>query len=610
MATKIDNRQLIARDNLAELTASANINTDEVLRAVDALLQPMFRLSANSTPNLVLNIASNFVQNPTSLRYKSSAPLGIGGALNTFTSGTVTFPSATGGTITPSVGSTSTLTLASNNYMKVLISIDTSGFIVVTQGTAAVTLAAATLPTEPVNTYSVGYVALFNNAGTIANVTNGTIYHFNANKYLPTGNLVGTNDTQTLTNKTLNNVVISGVSSSLVPTGASFDLGAVASFPWNNLYTNNIFAANLEAPVATGVLNIGVAAQTDILNVGTGADVRTINVGTGAGQTFINLGGPADFVAITGTLTWVNTTNSRVTAKTIALNNGSAVSTAQNSGIVVREGLASRTATAATWQSGPQTVRLAMTNTGAIVAGDIVTTSAFSNAVHNGSFEVTSVSTNAYIEVANSGVTSAATDVSAQTASVIEPYDAAYVKLANARNAWEFSTADNTAKNFRLFSSSGANSWEFGASTAAEVFLRPNADATGGSFIPYDDGTNFGKAANRWNAFLKNVDFSGSYKMNVGTTKTANYTVLDSDFLIPVSTASGVVVVTLPLIATVGVNTTYIISDVNGNAEINNITVTATAPNTFPETGSASYTMDSEFSSITVVATSSGWIVV
>lgn len=570
MATLTDNRQLIARDNLPEITAKTNTKTDAVIRAIDASLQPMFRMSASATPNLILNIASNFVQNPESLRFKTSAPLGINGALNTFTSGTVTFPAATGGTITPSVGSTSTLTLASGNYMKVLISIDTSGFIVVTQGSAAGTLAGSTLPAEPANTYSVGYVGLYNNAGTIQNITNGTIYHFNFNKYLPTGNLVGTNDSQTLTNKTLNNVVISGVSSDLVPTGASFDLGDATTYPWDNAYINNVYATNLEAPVATGILNIGVAPQTDFLNIGTGSDVRTINIGTGSGQTFINLGGPTDFVAIAGTLTWTNTTNANVTSKTITMNNGSAVSSAQNSGLVVREGLTARTATAATWQASTQTVRLAMANTGAIVAGHIVTTSAFSDAVHNGSFEVTAVSANAWIEVQNSAVTSSANDVTSQTASIIEPYDAAYIKLANARNAWEFSTADNTAKNFRLFSGSGANSWEFGATTAAEVFLRPNADSTGGSFIPYDNGTELGKAANRWNAFFTNINFSGGATVKTRAAVSADYTAAADDFIIPVQTSAGPITITLPNSAAGKI---YIVKDVGGQADVNNITM-------------------------------------
>jgi hypothetical protein len=606
MTTKIDNRQLISRDALAEISGVSGVLTDALLRATDALLQPIFRMSASSTPNLTLNIAGIEIQNPQTLRSKRPAPLGISGSQLTLGSGTVVFPASSGGTATPTPGSGSTITITSNYYKKILISVNTSGNIIITQGTEATSSANATLPAEPEDTYSIGYVTLFNNAGTIANITNSNIVHFTSNKYLPTGNLVGTNDTQTLTNKTISGIIISGISGDIIPTSNNtYNLGS-ASFAWANGHINNLYASALEAPASTGILNIGVAAQTDLLNIGTGSDVRTINLGTGSGQTFINIGGAADFVAIAGTLTWVNTTNAAVTSQNILLNVGGAVASAQNSGIIVREGLASRTATAATWQASTQTVRLTMANTGAIAAGNVVTTSGFSNALHNGSFEVTAISANAWIEVANSGVTSSAADVTSQTASIIEPYSAAYLKLANARTSWEFSTADNQAKNFKLVSASGANSWELGASVANSVYLRPNADSTGGIFYPYNNDTQLGQTANRWSAFLSSADLSGGIKVGVASAKTSAYTATATDFVIPVNTTGGAVTITLPAAV---LNTLYIVKDVGGAAATNNITIAKTGGDTID--GGASAVIDSQYMSLGFLCTASGiWSVV
>jgi hypothetical protein len=101
-----------------------------------------------------------------------------------------------------------------------------------------------------------------------------------------------------------------------------------------------------------------------------------------------------------------------------------------------------------------------MASTGAIAVGSTLTISGFSNTVHNGTFAVVGLSANAYIEVSNPAVTTSASDVTAQTASITNPGNAAYLLVANARTAWEFSTPDNSAKNFRLFSVAGANSWE------------------------------------------------------------------------------------------------------------------------------------------------------
>ena len=607
MTTKIDHRQLISRDNLSEINASSGVLGDASLRAIDNLLTPAFRMSASSTPNLTLNIAGIQTQNPSSLRFKQPAPiLGTNGVQLVFASGTVVFPASSGGTATPTPGSGTTITITSNFYRKILISIDLSSNIILTPGTESAVASSSLLPAEPINTYSVGYVLLFNNAGIIANITNNIIVHFSTNKYLPTGNLVGTNDVQTLTFKTLSSVVISNVSSNILPLVTStYDLGS-NSQAWNQGFINNLYTSAIEAPSSTGILNIGILPQTDFLNIGTGSDVRTINLGTGSGQTFINIGGASDVVSIAGTLATTNTTQNNVTAKNLYLNVNGLVSTAQNSGIYVMEATGLLTSTAATYQSGSQRVRLTMASTGAIAIGSTLTISGFSNTVHNGTFAVVGLLASSYIEVSNPAVTTSANDVSAQTASITNPGNAAYMLVANARTAWEFSTPDNSAKNFRLFSVSGANSWELGASVANSMFIRPNADAVGGIFYPYDNGTQLGKVGNRWETYATHIDFIGGMKVGVASVKTASFSITASDFVIPVNSSGGPFSVTLPVAV---LNTMFIVKDVGGAVSTNNVTVNRSASDTID--GATSYVIDSDYAAPSFVCTAAGiWSII
>ena len=170
-------RQIVDRDILSEIFPYIPGQLlDELLRSIDKDLTVPLRVDASSTPNLVVTIGPSVVNNTVSGRQKSIPH--IQNQLPIFTSGTITFPSADGGTITVSPGSNVTLNCPSNEYVKILISLDSTGNLVVTQGTANAVESSALVPFPVSNTLPVSYISLFNNAGTIQNIAQSKIFQF------------------------------------------------------------------------------------------------------------------------------------------------------------------------------------------------------------------------------------------------------------------------------------------------------------------------------------------------------------------------------------------------------------------------------------------------
>jgi hypothetical protein len=174
MTTKFDARQVISRDTLNRLALASGTELDDLLRSINAEATPPLHLFASSTPNLVLNVGSINVQNPLTLRNRTIPH--IGSLLPTFTSGTITFPASNGGTITVSPGTNGTLVCPSNQYVKVTIYLTSIGNMGVVVGAANAVEASATVLPAPSGTFEIGYVSIFNNAGTIANITDTKIF--------------------------------------------------------------------------------------------------------------------------------------------------------------------------------------------------------------------------------------------------------------------------------------------------------------------------------------------------------------------------------------------------------------------------------------------------
>jgi len=169
--------QTISRDLLQQIFPYlSGQQLDTLLKSIDKDLQAPLRVDASSTPDLVVTIGPAIVNNTISGRQKSIPH--IQNAIPAFTSGTITFPSLNGGNITVSPGSNTTLTCPPNEYIKVLISLDSSGDLIVTQGVSDLAEANAIVPAPVANTLPVAYISLFNNAGIVQSVVQNKIFQF------------------------------------------------------------------------------------------------------------------------------------------------------------------------------------------------------------------------------------------------------------------------------------------------------------------------------------------------------------------------------------------------------------------------------------------------
>lgn len=175
--TKFDARQVISRDLLSQLFPSAsNQQLDELLRSINGDLTFLLRLDASNPADRVVNVGPGVVANSETNRSRSIPH--IQSVIPNFTGGTITFPAASGGTITVSPGVNQTLTLPSGQYLKVLISLDSSGNLVISQGSPNAVEANATVPAPAVNTLPIGYCSVHNTAGTIDNFIPAKIVQF------------------------------------------------------------------------------------------------------------------------------------------------------------------------------------------------------------------------------------------------------------------------------------------------------------------------------------------------------------------------------------------------------------------------------------------------
>jgi len=115
--TKFDARQTISRDLLPQLASATGKELDDLLRAIDTDISVPLRLDASNPADLIVTLGTgSTVINPINNR-KKIAPH-IGGVLPNYAAAeTITFPAASGGTITFSQGNNAVLTVPSNEYI-------------------------------------------------------------------------------------------------------------------------------------------------------------------------------------------------------------------------------------------------------------------------------------------------------------------------------------------------------------------------------------------------------------------------------------------------------------------------------------------------------------
>ena len=145
----------------------------ELLESINREFQPAFYLSESTTPDLILNVSADTIQNPSTSKNRQHSQTN-----GSFTSGTVTFPAADGGLATVSSGTDLSVSLGVGLYNKFLIQVDENGDLSVKQGVAAANPDNVTVPDSDPRSVAIGYVVLFNDTGVIQNVTNDNIYQY------------------------------------------------------------------------------------------------------------------------------------------------------------------------------------------------------------------------------------------------------------------------------------------------------------------------------------------------------------------------------------------------------------------------------------------------
>lgn len=183
MVTRIDARQSRQRALLDQLSLNTDVKLDTLLNLINDELQPLLRLRQANPSSLVLNVdAISVITSDSSEghgRTRTIQP--INGVLPSFTSGSITFPGTSGGSISASgltLATSYTLTVASGQWIKVLLALNTDGQIVLTFGTTGASESAAGFPDIDSGTLPIGYVSMQNTGGTIQNVTGARIYQF------------------------------------------------------------------------------------------------------------------------------------------------------------------------------------------------------------------------------------------------------------------------------------------------------------------------------------------------------------------------------------------------------------------------------------------------
>lgn len=157
-------------------TNTVPVELDNVLNALNSEVTPLLELKPSATPNLVVSVGALSATNPETGAKRVIPP--ISNLLPVFTGGTITFPSASGGSATPSAGTAIVITISVGNFLKVGISLTAAGNLVLQSGAQGATEALATAPALVPNSFAIGYVVLQNVAGTIQPITAARIYQY------------------------------------------------------------------------------------------------------------------------------------------------------------------------------------------------------------------------------------------------------------------------------------------------------------------------------------------------------------------------------------------------------------------------------------------------
>jgi len=295
MSIRINSDQSEYRGVLDQLTTQAATETglDTLLPSINKAVTMPLRIREANPSSLVVFIDSNVVTNPLHGRKQTMSP--IGSSLPTFAGGFLTLPSMSGGTITPSgltLTGTTTLTVTSGNFIKMLMVLNSSGQVVLSFGAEGASEAAATLPVIQSLTIPIGYIVIQNLTGTIQNISSSNLYQIGgASAVSGTGDItnggnsfgsaitLGTND-----NYGLNFETNSTTRGSINAAGA-WTLGSVSQNNQHKVlssYTGNDGVFSVVGGGSAGAylaINENTSAQLYLFGMDTGSTVLKIKAG-------------------------------------------------------------------------------------------------------------------------------------------------------------------------------------------------------------------------------------------------------------------------------------------------------------------------------------------
>lgn len=178
--SKLDVRQIISRSVLDDMFLTAPQQLDTVLQSLNQDLTVPLRVDATSTPSLTVNVKGSNIYNSSSSRNKSVTY--INNTIPSLSSGSVIFPSTSGGNITTSTGGSYVFNISVNTYNKIVLSLDENSNIIVTIGTEHSLPNNVITPNPLPNTLPFALILVQNVSGTIQPIAQNSIYQLVGNR--------------------------------------------------------------------------------------------------------------------------------------------------------------------------------------------------------------------------------------------------------------------------------------------------------------------------------------------------------------------------------------------------------------------------------------------
>lgn len=177
---QIKTRKLL--DQIANNTTGVEL--DDLLKSIDNELKVPLRIKLTATHEITIEgvIASNsVVDGAGNNKNRVIPPIGQNGTIPfAFTGAVLTIPTTNNNNITQTTaGGSSLLNIGTDgHYLRVGVSLNADGNIIITQGASALALNDATAPSLVANAFSIGHFVVQRSGTSILDITNAGIYQY------------------------------------------------------------------------------------------------------------------------------------------------------------------------------------------------------------------------------------------------------------------------------------------------------------------------------------------------------------------------------------------------------------------------------------------------